>query len=93
MSPEQSNMGLTSRDLDGLAKFDHTKTLLESQRKQTKVQDADGDLRSLRSEYDYGSKRKFVDVLGNKKRHSDNGLKGLDEFKNHEGAKNMESAS
>ena len=23
------------------------------------------DLRSLRSEYDYGSKRKFVDVLGN----------------------------
>ena len=23
------------------------------------------DLRSLRSEYDYGSKKKFVDVLGN----------------------------
>ena len=26
---------------------------------------AEDDLRSVRSEYDYGSKKKFVDVLGN----------------------------
>ena len=25
----------------------------------------EADLRSIKSEYDYGSKRKFVDVLGN----------------------------
>lgn len=28
----------------------------------------DSDLRSLKSEFDYGSKRKFVDVLGNQSR-------------------------
>lgn len=33
------------------------------------------DLRSLKSEYDYTHKKKFVDVLGNMKK--SNGLKGL----------------
>lgn len=48
----------------------------------------------MRSEYDYGSKRNFVDVLGNiKKQTAGNGLSGLDEFRNHDGAKNMEGAS
>ena len=46
--------------------------------------------RSMRSEYDYGSKKKFVDVLGNIKK---DGLANLAEFKNHEGNKNMESTS
>lgn len=30
-----------------------------------KNEDKESDLRSLRSEFDYGSKKKFVDVLGN----------------------------
>lgn len=55
------------------------------------------DLRSIKSEYDYGSKKKFVDVLGNvrgkMKDTSQNGLKGLEALRNHEGNKNMESAS
>ena len=34
------------------------------------------DLRSLRSEFDYGNKKKFTDVLGTPKP-SVNGLKGL----------------
>jgi hypothetical protein len=36
-------------------------------------------LRSLRSEYDYGAKKKFVDVLGNIKKTNNvgDGLKGL----------------
>jgi hypothetical protein len=50
-------------------------------------------LRSLRSEYDYGAKKKFVDVLGNIKKTNDNGLKGLENLKNHPGAKNMDSTS
>ena len=49
------------------------------------------DLRSIKSEYDYGAKKKFVDVLGEKKRSS--GLQGLEQFNNHPGAKNMENAS
>lgn len=38
------------------------------------------DLRSVRSEYDYGSKKKFVDILGNFKKNNLNhsGLEGLD---------------
>ena len=48
----------------------------------------------MRSEYDYGSKRNFVDMLGNvNKAKAIHGLAGLDEFRNHEGAKNMEGAS
>ena len=39
--------------------------------------DGNEDLRSLRSEYDYDTKKKFVDVLGNIKKTSGDGLKGL----------------
>lgn len=49
-------------------------------------------MRSIKSEYDYGAKKKFVDVLGNIKK-DQNGLSGLDGLNNHPGAKNMESAS
>jgi hypothetical protein len=41
--------------------FDHGKTLLTGK----KVRAADDDTRSVASEYDYGSKKKFTDVLGN----------------------------
>lgn len=48
------------------AQFEHGKTLLSNRggldNDSRKVEE---DLRSLRSEYDYGSKKKFVDVLGN----------------------------
>ena len=54
---------------------------------------AENDLRSIKSEYDYGSKKKFVDVLGNIKKNNQNGLKGLEGLNNHPGAKNMETAS
>lgn len=54
---------------------------------------ADSDLRSIKSEYDYGSKKKFVDVLGNIKKNNQNGLKGLEGLQGHPGAKNMETAS
>ena len=40
--------------------------------------------RSVHSEYDYGAKRKFVDVLGNFKTEGKKklgGLSGLEEFK------------
>ena len=44
--------------------------------------------RSMRSEYDYGSKRKFVDVLGNIKKDGQNKLAAADlaELQNHAGA-------
>ena len=50
---------------------------------------------SVKSEYDYGSKKKFVDILGNFKKNNlnSNGLAGLGELGNHPGAKNMETAS
>ena len=44
------------------AQFEAGKTLL-NRAGHEKTQEED--LRSLRSEYDYGSKKKFVDVLGN----------------------------
>jgi len=50
----------------------------------------------MKSEYDYGSKKKFVDVLGNvkgKMKDTGNGLQGLEALRGHEGNKNMESAS
>jgi hypothetical protein len=37
------------------------------------------DERDIKSEYDYGNKKKFVDVLGNIKTQT-NGLKGLEDF-------------
>ena len=95
-SPNQSSLGLTMRELDKLnaGKFDHGKTLLSSKREPEAGSKPGGeDLRSLRSEYDYGQKKKFVDVLGNIKKTNNNGLKGLEEFKNHEGARNLENPS
>lgn len=54
-------------------------------------------MRSVKSEYDYGSKKKFVDVLGNvrgkMKDTSGNGLKGLEALRNHEGNKNLDATS
>lgn len=51
----------------------------------------------MKSEYDYGSKKKFVDVLGNvrgkMKDTSTNGLKGLEALRNHDGNKNLETMS
>jgi hypothetical protein len=49
------------------SKFNHGKTLLTSgiQKEESVKQD---DLRSVKSEYDYGAKRKFVDVLGEPKK-------------------------
>ena len=46
--------------------FEHNKTLLNNRAGiDAESRRLEEDLRSLRSEYDYGSKRKFVDVLGN----------------------------
>ena len=59
---------LTGKDLASLNedKFNHGKTLLGAtgMKKETASQKT-GDLRSVKSEYDYGSKKKFIDVLGN----------------------------
>ena len=49
-------------DLKSAADFDLTKAKLNGQSNRN---DQESDLRSLPSEYDYGSKRKFLDVLGN----------------------------
>ena len=38
---------------------------LQNNRNGEDIAMADDDLRSLKSEYDYGSKKKFIDVLGN----------------------------
>ena len=46
--------------------FEHGKTLLNNRAGlDDQSRQVEEDLRSIRSEYDYGSKRKFVDVLGN----------------------------
>ena len=88
-SQRNSNVsGLKGSDLEKLD-FNHGKTLLDRASKAgSKAPEQKEDLRSLKSEYDYGAKRKFVDVLGNVKKA--NGLEGL---KDHPGAKNMEAAS
>jgi len=80
-----ANLILGSKNNAGIKTGD-----LESLNGQNNGRTADNDLRSVKSEYDYGSKRKFVDVLGNIKKNNTNGLKGLE---NHPGAKNMETAS
>lgn len=90
--------GLTGKDLASLSedKFKHGKTLLGAGAKRETDSQKNEDLRSIKSEYDYGSKKKFTDVLGNvhgKMKSTGNGLQGLDALKNHEGNKNMESAS
>ena len=85
--------GLNQKDLETLnSKFNHGKTLLTSGNKEKKEESVKEDLRSVKSEYDYGAKKKFVDVLGERKKPS-NGLKGLEEFNEHPGARNMENAS
>ena len=90
--------GLTGKDLASLNddKYKHGKTLLGAANKNETASQKGDDLRSVKSEYDYGSKKKFVDVLGNvkgKMKDTGNGLKGLEELRGHEGNKNMESAS
>ena len=45
--------------------FEHGKTLLNKRAGHQDQSPQEEDLRSIRSEYDYGSKKKFVDVLGN----------------------------
>ena len=46
--------------------FEHGKTLLSNKgARDNDSRKVEEDLRSLRSEFDYGSKKKFVDVLGN----------------------------
>lgn len=93
-----SGPGLTGKDLASLDgdKYKHGKTLLGGGIKKETASQKGEDLRSIKSEYDYGSKKKFVDVLGNvkgKMKDTGNGLKGLEALRDHEGNKNMESAS
>ena len=57
----------------------------------SKAKNYSEDLRSLKSEYDYGSKKKFVDVIGNIKKK--NNYSGLDGLKEHPGFKNMDTTS
>lgn len=81
--------GIQGKDLDNMnQKYNHENTYRENVKT-----DGNEDLRSLRSEYDYGTKKKFVDVLGNIKKNNGDGLKGLENLKNHPGAKNMETTS
>lgn len=64
--------GLSQKDIEGLnAKFNHGKTLLTSgiqKEESVRSNNKPDDLRSVRSEYDYGAKKKFVDVLGEPKK-------------------------
>ena len=90
--------GLTGNDLASLdeksGNFKHGKTLLNSALKKETDSQRTGDQRSVKSEYDYGSKKKFVDVLGNVQGKMKNtGLDGLEMLKNHEGNKNLDTAS
>ena len=58
-----SNAGSTrADDLTSAADFERGKARLSRPGDQHEIE---SDLRSLPSEYDYGSKRKFLDVLGN----------------------------
>ena len=94
MSSGKNNGGLNSNDLDSLnhGKFDHSATLGgngDSGPRGPGPQAPD-DLRSVKSEYDYGAKKKFVDILGNLKKNNLDGLKGLDGLQGHPGMKNLE---
>ena len=99
MVMEGPRSGLSGKDLANLndEKFKHGKTLLHAGSKQETASQMNQDMRSVKSEYDYGSKKKFVDVLGNvrgkMKDTSGNGLKGLEALRNHEGNKNLDGAS
>ena len=94
MSSGKNNGGLNSKDLDSLnaQKFDHSATLANNGGGAMRgpAQDPNEDLRSVKSEYDYGAKKKFVDILGNLKKNNLDGLKGLENIKDHPGMKNLE---
>jgi hypothetical protein len=47
--------------------------------------------RSIKSEYDYGQKKKFVDVIGNNNTKTNEGLKELQQFEKK--LKDMDSVS
>jgi hypothetical protein len=47
----------------------------------------------LKSEYDYGKQKKFVDILSNREQKKTNGLEGLEDIRSHIGNKNLESTS
>ena len=81
--------GITGKDLGELDKmYNHTNTYRQGGEGAAERND---DLRSVKSEYDYGAKRKFVDVLGNiKTGPGADTLKGLEQLKNHPGAKNLD---
>ena len=71
--------GLSAADLQNInssnmrrGMFDHKRTLRQGEVAEESRRD---DLRSLKSEYDYGARKKFVDILGNIKKKS--GLEGL----------------
>ena len=83
-----ANLILGSKNKPGLKAGD-----LESLNGYGQDQPQKNDLRSMKSEYDYGSKRKFVDVLGSGSKNQQNGLKGLEGLQNHPGARNMETSS
>ena len=65
-STRLGDMGDFAKQRNADEQFEHGKTLLNNRagldRESSQMEE---DLRSLRSEYDYGSKKKFVDVLGN----------------------------
>ena len=95
MSSAKNNGGLNSHDLDSLnaQKFDHSATLANNAEKSQRAaaRDPNEDLRSVKSEYDYGAKKKFVDILGNFKKNNLDGLKGLENIQGHPGMKNLEA--
>lgn len=47
----------------------------------------------MKSEYDYGKQKKFVDILSNREQKKTNGLEGLEDIRSHIGNKNLESTS
>ncbi len=47
----------------------------------------------MKSEYDYGKQKKFVEILSNREQKKTNGLEGLEDIRSHIGNKNLESTS
>jgi len=91
-SGKNNGGGLNSKDLDSLnaAKFDHGATLAGNSALRGPGPEAPEELRSVKSEYDYGAKKKFVDILGNLKKNNLDGLRGLEGLQGHPGMKNLE---
>jgi hypothetical protein len=69
--------GLSRHDLESLngEGFDHSKTLLSASKLDKQSQNE----RDVKSEFDYGQKKKFTDVLSDTKSRKQ-GLKGLEEL-------------